>query len=71
MTVDDNGTHIYVDIDNDGNDKLRRSGFLVTGRETTKADPDSYRGDLFAIDGALTTVYIDDDNSKLRRSGFW
>ena len=65
MTVDEEGTHVYVDAADD--EKVRRSGFLIVGRNATK---DSYN-DVLKIDGNQTTVFIDgQDNSKVRRSGF-
>ena len=67
MAIDSDGTHIYVDNDSD---KARRSGFLVRGRTATKDEENT----VFSIDGALTTVYVDDSDSyrddKARRSGF-
>lgn len=65
MTVDEEGTHVYVDAADD--EKVRRSGFLIVGRNATK---DSYN-DVLKIDGNQTTVFVDgQDNSKVRRSGF-
>ncbi|MBR5642556.1 MAG: right-handed parallel beta-helix repeat-containing protein, partial [Salinivirgaceae bacterium] len=57
-------TTVYVDVQDD---KMKRSGFLVTGREASKDEG----FDIFKIDGSTTTVYVDDnDGGKMRRSGF-
>ncbi len=64
LSVDGNGTTVYVDVQDD---KMKRSGFLVTGREASKDEG----FDIFKIDGSTTTVYVDDNNGgKMRRSGF-
>ncbi|MBR3568221.1 MAG: hypothetical protein IKN94_08110, partial [Salinivirgaceae bacterium] len=51
----------------EGSDKVRRSGFLITGRDATKDG----QADYMKVDGTGTTVYVDgQDDSKVRRSGF-
>ena len=89
FAVTADGTKVYIDDDPDSyrdGDKAARSGFLVSGRTATKAGSDADNeksgrddaaktadADLFAIDGALTTVYVDDTDSnrdKAARSGF-
>ena len=82
FAVTADGTQVFVD---DDPSKAARSGFLVTGRMASKAGneaDDKSRtatkgadADLFAINGSLTTVYVDDldsnqDDSKAARSGF-
>ena len=76
FSVDAEGTHVYVD---DDDTKVKRSGFVVTGR-STKGASGSYTAErtadkstgtnIFAVSGGLTTVYVDDDDSKNKRSGF-
>ena len=79
FSVDAEGTHVYVD---DDDTKVKRSGFVVTGR-STKGASGSYTAErtadkgtgisgenVFAVSGGLTTVYVDDDDSKNKRSGF-
>ena len=78
FSVDAEGTHVYVDDDTD-NAKVKRSGFVVTGR-ATKGASGSYAAErtadkgtgtnIFAVSGGLTTVYVDTDDSKAKRSGF-
>lgn len=60
------GVKVFVD-DSETAGKLRRSGFLVTGREATKNEGNS---DYFAVTADGTQVFVDNDESKLRRSGF-
>lgn len=60
------GVKVFVD-DSETAGKLRRSGFLVTGREATKSEGNS---DYFAVTADGTQVFVDNDESKLRRSGF-
>jgi hypothetical protein len=82
FAVTADGTQVFVD---DDPSKAARSGFLVTGRMASKAGNEADNksrtatkgadADLFAIDGSLTTVYVDDldsnqDDSKAARSGF-
>ncbi|MBP5668568.1 MAG: leucine-rich repeat protein [Salinivirgaceae bacterium] len=65
MTGDGTGTTVYVDGQDDS--KIRRSGFLITGRDATKG----VDANLFAADAGGTTVYVDDaEGEKIRRSGF-
>ena len=67
FTVTADGTQVVVDIpdDNESDTKAKRSGLIVTGRRATKAG-----SDMFAVNGSLTTVYVDDtDASKAKRSG--
>ena len=67
FTVTADGTQVVVDIpdDNKSDTKAKRSGLIVTGRRATKAG-----SDMFAVNGSLTTVYVDDtDASKAKRSG--
>ncbi|MBP5667953.1 MAG: hypothetical protein J6X32_07390, partial [Salinivirgaceae bacterium] len=65
MKVDGTGTTVYVDGQDDS--KIRRSGFLITGRDATKG----VDANLFAADAGGTTVYVDDaEGDKVRRSGF-
>ena len=65
-----NGVHVYIDP-NAENSKVRRSGFLITGRDATK---DGENNDFFSVDGKGTQVFVDDDldsnQGKVRRSGF-
>ena len=81
FSVDAEGTHVYID-DNADNTKNPRSGFKVTGR-STKSGGGSYAAErtadkgtgisgenVFAVSGGLTTVYVDADDSKNKRSGF-
>ena len=82
FAVTADGTQVFIDDASDG--KAARSGFIVTGRTASKAkgadntdrtatkDTDT---DIFAIDGGLTTVYVDEDGpdsygDKAARSGF-
>ena len=79
FTVTADGTQVFID---DDPSKAARSGFIVTGRTASKnQSADSYEKsdrtadtDLFAIDGSLTTVYVDEDSDsnrdKAARSGF-
>ena len=82
FSVTADGTHVFVD--NGDKSAAARSGFLITGRTASKskyadntdrtATKDSDI-DLFAIDGALTTVYVDEDSDNAgkeaaARSGF-
>jgi hypothetical protein len=81
FSVTADGTHVYVD--NESKNAAARSGFLITGRTATKAADNQSKAqvartadsDLFAIDGALTTVYVDEDTDNAgkeaaARSGF-
>ncbi|MBR3567522.1 MAG: collagen-like protein, partial [Salinivirgaceae bacterium] len=62
-----NGVHVYIDPDADGS-KIRRSGFLITGRDATKNGENI---DYLAVDGKGTQVFVDDnDGDKIKRSGF-
>ncbi|MBR4621141.1 MAG: collagen-like protein, partial [Salinivirgaceae bacterium] len=62
-----NGVHVYIDPEA-GNDKIRRSGFLITGRDATKNGENI---DYLAVDGKGTQVFVDDnDGDKIKRSGF-
>ncbi|MBP5668386.1 MAG: tail fiber domain-containing protein [Salinivirgaceae bacterium] len=63
-----NGVHVYIDPEDDGN-KIRRSGFLITGRDATKNGENI---DYLAVDGKGTQVFVDDneDGDKIKRSGF-
>ena len=61
-----NGVHVYIDPDAESS-KVRRSGFLITGRDANK---DGENNDFFSVDGKGTQVFVDGDNSKVRRSGF-
>ena len=81
FAVTADGTQVFIDDSNDGKSAAARSGFIITGRTATKSkSADSYEKsdrtadtDLFAIDGSLTTVYVDDNNddkSAAARSGF-
>ncbi len=66
FAVTNDGIVVYVD-DQDGG-KLRRSGFLVTGREATKGEPAK---EYFSVSTDGTQIFVDEaDDSKLRRSGF-
>jgi hypothetical protein len=77
FAVTADGTQVFID---DDPSKAARSGFIVTGRTASKsgesADSQSKAArtadaDLFAIDGSLTTVYVDEDaEGKAARSGF-
>lgn len=61
------GVKVFVD-DSETADKVRRSGFLITGRDATKGEGTS---DYFAVNAEGTQVFVDNDNSdKVRRSGF-
>ncbi|MBR5644821.1 MAG: hypothetical protein IKW77_11625 [Salinivirgaceae bacterium] len=60
------GVKVFVD-DSETASKLKRSGFLVTGREATKGEGTS---DYFAVTAEGTQVFVDNDDSKLKRSGF-
>ena len=66
--MNDEGTKVFVD-DNDG-DKIKRSGFLITGRDATKGgQPTNY----FTVNDEGTKVFVDDEldsSDKARRSGF-
>ena len=66
LTVDDEGTKVFVDDELESDAKARRSGFIVTGRTATKDDATNYL--KVATDG--TQVRFDSDDSKARRSGF-
>ena len=67
FSVTAEGTQIYVDdVAESQADKAKRSGFVVTGRSATKDGP----ADYLTIDGKGTTVYVEDDSSKAKRSGF-
>ena len=81
FSVTADGTHVYVD--NGDKSAAARSGFLITGRTASKAADNQSKApvartadtDLFAIDGALTTVYVDEDTDNAgkeaaARSGF-
>ena len=81
FAVTADGTQVFIDDSNDGKSAAARSGFIITGRTATKnKSVDSQEKsdrtadtDLFAIDGSLTTVYVDDNNddkSAAARSGF-
>ncbi|MBR5167912.1 MAG: leucine-rich repeat protein [Salinivirgaceae bacterium] len=67
FAVTNDGIVVYVDEQDDG--KMRRSGFLVTGREATKGEPAK---EYFSVTSDGTTVYTDDSDQsgKMRRSGF-
>ena len=68
FAVTDNGIIVYVD-DAETADKMRRSGFLVTGREATKGEPAQ---EYFSVTTDGTTIYVNgsDQSDKMRRSGF-
>ena len=83
FAVTADGTQVFIDDSNDGKSAAARSGFIITGRTATKnKSVDSQEKsdrtadtDLFAIDGSLTTVYVDEDDpdsnrDKAARSGF-
>ena len=85
FAVDAEGTHIYVDDAEESRSKTPRSGLIVTGRSASKSATTDEKHiaddrtatkadgvDMFAVNGGLTTVYVDDtDNGdKTPRSGF-
>ena len=60
------GVKVFVD-DSETADKVRRSGFYITGRESKDGD-----SDYFAVNAEGTQVFVDDTESdKVRRSGFY
>ena len=61
-----NGVHVYIDPDADGS-KMKRSGFLVTGRDAKK---DGASSDYFAVNSDGTQVYVGEGDAKMKRSGF-
>ena len=67
-----NGVYVYIDTAENakGADKVRRSGFFITGRDATK---DGMPNDFFAVNGDGTKVFVDDKDGsdKVRRSGFY
>ena len=67
-----NGVYVYIDTAENakGADKVRRSGFFITGRDAAK---DGETADFLSVDGKGTHVYVDDKegNGKVRRSGFF
>ncbi len=66
FAVTNDGIVVYVDDQESG--KLRRSGFLVTGREASKGEPAK---EYFSVTTDGTQIFVDEaDDSKLRRSGF-
>ncbi|MBR5167911.1 MAG: hypothetical protein IKW86_07605 [Salinivirgaceae bacterium] len=66
FAVTNDGIVVYVDDQDNG--KMKRSGFLVTGREATKGEPAK---EYFAVTTDGTQIFVDPDASgKLRRSGF-
>lgn len=68
FAVTNDGIVVYVD-DAENTDKMRRSGFLVTGRDATK---DGAAPEYFSVTTDGTTIYVNgsDQSDKLRRSGF-
>ena len=65
FAVTNDGIVVYVD-DQDG--KMKRSGFLVTGREASKGEPAK---EYFSVTTDGTQIFVDENGSdKLRRSGF-
>ena len=68
FAVTPDGIVIYVD-DSDSNEKVRRSGFFITGRESTKGGAAQ---EYFSVTPDGTQVYVDaDGGDKVRRSGFY
>ena len=65
--VTDNGIVVYVDDSDEG--KVRRSGFLIVGRNATKEQPET---EYFSVTADGTIVYAGgaDQGDKVRRSGF-
>ena len=65
--VTDNGIVVYVDDTDEG--KVRRSGFLIVGRNATKEQPET---EYFSVTADGTIVYAGgaDQGDKVRRSGF-
>ncbi|MBR5167409.1 MAG: tail fiber domain-containing protein [Salinivirgaceae bacterium] len=61
------GVHVYIDPNAADGSKMKRSGFLVTGREASK---DGVSNDYFAVNGAGTQVFVGDGDDKMKRSGF-
>ena len=62
------GVHVYIDDQGDS-EKVRRSGFYITGRDAKDGTPNNY----FAVSDEGTMVFVEDneDNEKVRRSGFY
>ena len=66
-----NGVYVYIDPEDNskGADKVRRSGFFITGRDAAK---NGKPNDFFAVNGDGTKVFVDTAaNDKVRRSGFY
>ena len=62
------GVKVFVD-DSETADKARRSGFLIVGRDASKAEESS---NYFAVNADGTQVFVDDaESDKVRRSGFY
>lgn len=67
FAVTNDGIVVYVD-DTDSSDKVRRSGFLIVGRDATKGESEK---EYFSVTSEGTQIYVDDEGSdKVRRSGF-
>jgi|GEM_PF-6174921 len=67
FAVTNDGIVVYVD-DTDSSDKVRRSGFLIVGRDATKGESEK---EYFSVTTEGTQIYVDDEGSdKVRRSGF-
>ena len=66
FAVTNDGIVVYVDDQDDS--KVRRSGFLIVGRDATKGEPAK---EYFSVTTDGTQIYVDDEGSdKVRRSGF-
>ena len=67
MSINDEGTKVFIDDELESDKAARRTGFVVTGRSATKDENTNYL--KVATDG--TQVRFDNDDSKAaRRSGF-
>ena len=62
LTVDDNGTIVYVDEDGS---KAAKSRFAVAGRSAKAGE-----SDILAVNTEGSTFYIDEDDSKAAKSRF-
>ena len=66
FAVTNDGIVVYVDDQDDS--KIRRSGFLIVGRDATKGESEK---EYFSVTTEGTQIYVDDEGSdKIRRSGF-
>ena len=66
FAVTNDGIVVYVDDQDDS--KIRRSGFLIVGRDATKGESEK---EYFSVTADGTQINVDDEGSdKIRRSGF-